>query len=1053
MSISSVEAELDEKPRFKDPASDFPFMVAAIVLVVMMAMGAFFNIWTLRQRTERDTQNSLDKLALVISAQTSRSFQSVDLVLKGLLEQIAAKKFETTGQLRAVMADHTVHDWLSDKAAGLPQVSSVTLVDADGVLVNSSSVWPTPLISIEDREQFRYLSQTDDANVFISEPVRSRLDGAWTLFVARRIVASDRRFLGLIEASVKLRSLEEFYQSIDLGEGSTIALIRRDGTLLARYPRTDALVGRRLTDPEPGKMERDLNQGGVVSRLALDGERRYVAYRPVSDFPLTVSTTLAQDVVFASWRGDATIEAFGAIGAVGGVLLLLSVLTRQIRIGRRSEALLARQNARFARSRKLLLDAQRIGKLGHWMTNKAGDCASWSPQLFEIAGLAPTSGVSFDQMMALVHPDDKEAFLREQQRSRLANTKLMHELRWVRPDGTTRWIRMEADRGRDSNGETGGIFGIVQDITERKQAEAAAEASRHLLFDAIESMSQGFVLYDKDDRFVLANSRFMAMFPELEKVMIPGTRYEEVLCAAHKYGLLGAAEAGVSFEELLARAMAWHRAADRPLERQFENGRWIRLVDHRTSDGGIAGLRTDITDFKTIEAALEQKVADLEQARSSLEAQKQELEAKSGDLKLAKESAEAASRAKSDFLAIMSHEIRTPMSGMVGMIDLLRETPLTADQKRYAEIAKESANGLLSVTNDILDFSKLEAGELKAEAIDFDIAHAIRSATSLMNAKAREKDLEIRTALAPGLPKWLVGDPSRIRQIVLNLVNNAIKFTEQGSVSVIASYRQFEDSKVELRIEVVDTGIGIPTHVQEKLFNPFVQADTSISRKYGGTGLGLAICKQLATMMGGEIGVRSGPEPGSTFWFTVCCGLGAAPVIAEKQVEPELAGDLFLEILVAEDSPIIANLISTLLGKRSYTADIVGNGRLAVAAVQAKRYDIVLMDVQMPEMDGISATKAIRALPGSERNVPIVALTANAFVGQRESYLAAGMDDCVTKPIQPNELYAALSRCGDSGRRAAAQSTVKSGCRLWVDADETPLAPEIGEQVTEATSS
>jgi signal transduction histidine kinase len=275
------------------------------------------------------------------------------------------------------------------------------------------------------------------------------------------------------------------------------------------------------------------------------------------------------------------------------------------------------------------------------------------------------------------------------------------------------------------------------------------------------------------------------------------------------------------------------------------------------------------------------------------------------------------------------------------MIDLLRETSLTAEQKRYAEIAKESANGLLNVTNDILDFCKLEAGELKAEAIDFDIEHTIRGATSLMNAKAHEKGLQIETSLATGFPKWLVGDPSRLRQIILNLVNNAIKFTEQGSISINASHRYRDDKTIELRIEVVDTGIGIPTHVQERLFNPFVQADTSVSRKYGGTGLGLAICKQLSGMMGGEIGVRSGPEPGSTFWFTVCCGLGAAPVVAEKQIEPALAGDLFLQILVAEDSPIIANLISTLLGKRSYTADVVGNGRLAVEAVQAKRYDLV----------------------------------------------------------------------------------------------------------------
>lgn len=289
-------------------------MVAAIVLVVMMAVGAFFNIWTLLERTEQDTKNSLAKLALVIAEQTSRSFQSVDQMLKVIQERIAEKKIETPEQLRNAMAGEASYAALNEKALGLPQISNLTLADAAGVLVNNPLLWPAPMVSIAHREQFRYLSGVDDPNSFISEPVLSQLDGAWKLVIARRIVGSDRQFLGVIEAEIDLRSLEDFYQSINLGEGSTIALIRRDGTLLARYPRTDAMNGRRLTDPEPGKMERNLNQGAVVSRLALDGQRRYVAYRPVKDFPLTVSTTLTQDVVFASWRGDATVELFGAIG-------------------------------------------------------------------------------------------------------------------------------------------------------------------------------------------------------------------------------------------------------------------------------------------------------------------------------------------------------------------------------------------------------------------------------------------------------------------------------------------------------------------------------------------------------------------------------------------------------------------------------------------------------------------------------------------------------------------------------------------------------------------
>ncbi|NVN84898.1 MAG: response regulator [Rhodopseudomonas sp.] len=769
--------------------------------------------------------------------------------------------------------------------------------------------------------------------------------------------------------------------------------------------------------------------GTSLVKAGLDGVVRYIALHRVSNFPLTVSTALTRGVVLAPWREDATVLMFGAVGAVAGVLMLLYALARKIRRGRQSELLLSRQNLKFARSRQLLLDAQRIGKLGHWVADATGDNAVWSPQLFEIAGLPSVANVPFETMASLVHPDDRKQFLFERQQARARGVKMIHEHRWVRPDQSVRWVRLEADPQIGADGSLTGTFGIIQDITERKQAEEAARASQHLLSDAVESISQGFVLYDKDDRFVLTNTHFREMFPMLAALMVPGMGYEEILRAAYEGGVLVGSDAdGVELEPWLAQAAAWHKATNRPLERRYQDGRWIRMVDYRTSDGGTAGLRTDITEFKNIEAALEQKVNDLELVRNRLEAQKRELVQASADLTVAKEAAEAASRAKSDFLAIMSHEIRTPMSGMVGMIDLLRDTPLTGEQQRYTALAKESADGLLSVTNDILDFSKLEAGELKAETINFDIEHLIGGSASLMKAKAQERGLEINSILAPDLPKWLVGDPTRIRQIILNLVNNAIKFTEHGFVTVSGSRRDLGDGNIELRIEVADSGIGITPEVQAKLFNPFVQADTSVSRKYGGTGLGLAICRQLCGMMGGSIGVRSGYDQGSTFWFVVQCRIGEAPLVVDKVVEQAADGDLFLRILVAEDSPIIATLVSTLLTKRSCSADVVRNGRLAVSAVQQKPYDLVLMDVQMPEMDGISATKAIRALPGPERDIPIIALTANAFVGQRETYLAAGMNDYVTKPIQPTALFAAIGRCGRPAQHRVVEHEPEPSC-------------------------
>jgi len=348
----------------------------------------------------------------------------------------------------------------------------------------------------------------------------------------------------------------------------------------------------------------------------------------------------------------------------------------------------------------------------------------------------------------------------------------------------------------------------------------------------------------------------------------------------------------------------------------------------------------------------------------------------------------------------------------MGMIDLLTATDLDDEQKSLASIAHESARNLLTVVNNILDFSKLEAGQLEPESIPFSLKHSINAVALLLAPRAREQGLELKISISSDIPTYLDGDPSRLGQILLNLVGNAIKFTDKGSVEIAASHRVAANGLIELRLEVIDSGAGIPPEVQASLFTPFTQADTSVSRKYGGTGLGLAICRQLCRTMGGDIGVESEMGRGSKFWFTLQCRVAEAP---PKIMSPSLAPTLDpeaanLSILVAEDNFIIRKLICKLLERQNFRPDLVCNGKEAVAAVRQKAYDLVLMDMQMPEMDGISAARAIRALAGPERDVPIIALTANALMGQREECRAAGMNDFLTKPIQPDTLYAAILR-------------------------------------------
>jgi signal transduction histidine kinase/ActR/RegA family two-component response regulator len=490
-------------------------------------------------------------------------------------------------------------------------------------------------------------------------------------------------------------------------------------------------------------------------------------------------------------------------------------------------------------------------------------------------------------------------------------------------------------------------------------------------------------MFDADRKLVISNSRLREVYRLDEGQTRPGTSFDELLQLSIARG--GKLDHGIEGTEFGVGSDYRFRLGD---------GRVIAIRREPTPDGGWVSTHEDVTERERATEALS----------------------------IAKDATEAASRAKSDFLAMMSHEVRTPMAGMMGMIDLLAATNLDDEQRGLASIAHESARNLLAVLNNILDFSKLEAGQLEPESIAFSVRHSINAVVLLMTPKANEQGLRLETSISDEMPAYLSGDPSRLGQILLNLVGNAIKFTETGSVEVVASHRVMADGLIELRVEVIDSGVGMTPEVQASLFSPFTQADSSVSRKYGGTGLGLAICRLLCRTMGGDIGIVSEVGKGSTVWFTLRCRPAEAP---PEVVAPPLAPivDLGscskLSILVAEDNAIIRKLISKLLEKQGLQADFVGNGKDAVAAVGQKFYDLVLMDMQMPEMDGVSAARAIRALSGPERDVPIIALTANALVGQRESCLTAGMNDFLTKPIQPDALYAAIVRWGTTKVREA----------------------------------
>ncbi|HYV57771.1 MAG TPA: PAS domain S-box protein, partial [Candidatus Nitrosopolaris sp.] len=587
-----------------------------------------------------------------------------------------------------------------------------------------------------------------------------------------------------------------------------------------------------------------------------------------------------------------------------------------------------------------------------------------------------------------IHPDDRALTARELGRLRAGEPSVDFEARYRCKDGTYRRLLWSAtyDAGEQL------LYGAAHDITDREEARERLRQSERRWRALVENLRDVISVVDRHGKLVYAS-------PSVER--LTGRSAEDV--ERDPSGPVVHPEDAARLRGVLGGLLETPGSTRVEYRLRHTDGSWRVVEATATSlledDGGVEGIvfnTRDITERKRVEIELQ-------------EARDQALEG---------------SRLKSEFLANMSHEIRTPMNGVIGMLDLLRETELSTEQREYAEIARSSAHALLALLSDILDFSKIEAGKLEISAVPFPLRDTLHETLRPLALQARRKGLELSHHVAHDVPDRIVGDPGRLRQIIVNLVGNAIKFTPHGEIVV----RIELDGATGLHGSVADTGIGIPPDKHALIFEAFTQADGSTTRAYGGTGLGLAICGRLVALMGGRIWVESEVEKGSTFHFTMrtslseegtsATGVGDADPALAALDRARAASARFTSVLlatapaptprtvlVADDSPVNRAFIVRLLEKRGHRVITVDDGRQAVAAVARERFDVVLMDVQMPVMDGLQATMAMRRREeeGGER-VRIVALTAHDQPSDAERCRAAGVDAHLTKPPSVEEL-------------------------------------------------
>ncbi|HEY0206777.1 MAG TPA: PAS domain S-box protein, partial [Acetobacteraceae bacterium] len=979
------------------------YIGTGLAVVVVGIVG--WMLYDSRLAARHQAEQAASNLVLTLERDIGRTIASLDLSLRA-----AAKGMKVPGL--ATMEPGIRQSVLFDGSAEADDVGGIFVTDERGQVIYQNRESASRPSSLFDRSYFQAHRGHSKLGLVISEPLRNRSDGAWAIILARRLSHSDGTFAGVVVVGLRLSYFDKLFRALDLGAHGNVALFSTDKRLVARRPPVQEEIGREMSRAEVFRHLADAPSGVFEATAVLDGTRRLYSYRQVDDLPLVLDIGLAMDDIYAEWTEKSAI--------LGGVLLLLALLGiglvwalhRELQCRGRAEWI-ARQASRESAAVLARLDALFENSTDAMFVVRADMDGGFAYEsvnpVWEKLAAVPAASALGKSPEACLQPKLAQVVLtgwRECVRER----RSVHYRFAVSQSGNPFDWDVFVAPVLDETGRVCRLVGVGRDVTETYRAEEAlreSEARYRLLAD---STSDVITCLDLECRRTYASPACRTVFGYEPGEMLGGT----------PGAIMNPDDAGAVYKLLRSLVDGVAERATATFRAKHKHGHWI------WTEATIGLVRNGNTGSPESLVCALRDISERHAQADEMRIANSELERLARHLARARDQAEQGSRAKSRFLAGMSHELRTPLNGILGYAQLLRlEGGLNAKQEGRLDAMLGAGQHLLEMINRVLDLSEVETGRTKLRATETDLRQVARACLELVQPAAEAKGLVLRLDAAPSAPRKLTTDPTRLRQVLLNLLGNAVKFTIRGTVEL--RLRTAANSAV-LRIEVADTGPGIQAGQRHRLFQDFERLDAEATSTIEGAGLGLALSSRLAAMMGGRLGHDDNPGGGSVFWLELplpaSAVTAAKPIVdaaltltpSDAQSAPPPARPL--RVLVVDDMAMNLDITGSFLRAGGHEVVCLDSGIAAVEAAGSGDFDVILMDVRMPEVDGLEAARRIRTLSGSRGQVPIVALTAQAFAEQVAECRTAGMDDHLAKPFTPEALLAVVTHAAPAKKAA-----------------------------------